>query len=272
MITEIYYFSGTGNSLHAAKEMSKRMQGAVLVPVVAALKKSSIETAGEVIGIVAPIHAFSLPLPVLEFIKKADFRSAKYVFILTTRFCMPGVHNAIDRMLKKKGITLNACFYVQMAENYLPYFDVDSDEEIRKADSELENKLDFIRQTVDSGKSYREKLSTGSVIYLMIKVLSPVVTFVFQKTRYFGLEKSFYADANCSGCGICEKVCLSGKISLSENKPVWKRNVKCTFCLACIHYCPEKAIQIKGTKTTWRGRYHHPKISIDDIAAQKRQV
>jgi len=38
MKTEIYYFSGTGNSLHVARELQKRLTGAMLIPVIGALQ------------------------------------------------------------------------------------------------------------------------------------------------------------------------------------------------------------------------------------------
>ncbi|GAH26880.1 unnamed protein product [marine sediment metagenome] len=51
----------------------------------------------------------------------------------------------------------------------------------------------------------------------------------------------FYADSKCTGCGICEKVCLSQKIKMINKKPVWQKNVKCYLCYACLNYCPEQS-------------------------------
>lgn len=44
MSTEIYYFSGTGNSLHVAKELQKRIQDTKLRPIVNHLKKNIIKS------------------------------------------------------------------------------------------------------------------------------------------------------------------------------------------------------------------------------------
>jgi len=76
---------------------------------------------------------------------------------------------------------------------------------------------------------------------------------------------------NCSGCGICSRICLSNRIEMKNNKPIWNKKIKCIFCFACIHYCPNHAIQIKNSKTIVRGRYHHPEISIEEIINQKTQ-
>jgi len=43
MSTEIYYFSGTGNSFYAAKELQKRIIDSKLIPIVSLLKQEIIE-------------------------------------------------------------------------------------------------------------------------------------------------------------------------------------------------------------------------------------
>jgi flavodoxin len=44
---EIYYFSGTGNSLYVAKELQKRIPESNLIPIVSLLKRHVIETNGD---------------------------------------------------------------------------------------------------------------------------------------------------------------------------------------------------------------------------------
>ena len=118
MSTEIYYFSGTGNSLHVARELQKRIPETNLIPMVSLLNKDVIETNGETVGFVFPIHFSAIPVPVKQFIKKLDLRSAKYVFATATRIGTP--HSAfvdIEKMLKKKGRSLDSHFTLNMASN-----------------------------------------------------------------------------------------------------------------------------------------------------------
>ena len=56
MSTEIYYFSGTGNSLHVAKELQKRLPGSKLIPIVSFLDNDVVITKGETVGFVFPIY------------------------------------------------------------------------------------------------------------------------------------------------------------------------------------------------------------------------
>ena len=62
MSTEIYYFSGTGNSLHAAKELQNRIPEANLISMVSLINKDGVETASETIGFVFPIHFVTAPI------------------------------------------------------------------------------------------------------------------------------------------------------------------------------------------------------------------
>jgi len=52
MSTEIYYFSGTGNSLHVAKELQKRIPETKLIPMVSLLNRDIIETSAETVGFI----------------------------------------------------------------------------------------------------------------------------------------------------------------------------------------------------------------------------
>ncbi len=76
------------------------------------------------------------------------------------------------------------------------------------------------------------------------------------------MDKKFYIDEKCNECGICEKVCISNNISMKDNKPTWNQN--CEQCLACIQWCPTKAIQY-GPKTINYERYHHPQIKLSEM-------
>ena len=118
MSTEIYYFSGTGNSLHVARELQQRIPGANLIPVVSLLDKEVIETRAETVGFVFPIHLTTLPIPMREFVKKLDPRSAEYIFAVGTRigtFCLANV--ALENMLREKGKRLGAYFILNMAND-----------------------------------------------------------------------------------------------------------------------------------------------------------
>ncbi len=87
------------------------------------------------------------------------------------------------------------------------------------------------------------------------------------------LEKNnvdFYADADCTGCGLCEKVCLSQKIRMVEDKPVWQEDVQCYFCYACFSFCPLQSVMVRGIYTKKGDRYCHPQVTAAEIGLQKK--
>ena len=79
MKTDIYYFSGTGNSLTVAKKISNKIDHSEIISIPHVVSKSKPVT-GEIIGIVCPIYFHNMPHIVADFIKK--IKDTKYVFMV----------------------------------------------------------------------------------------------------------------------------------------------------------------------------------------------
>jgi ferredoxin len=106
------------------------------------------------------------------------------------------------------------------------------------------------------------------------RLLEKTVTAGLALSEYIGGVNYFYTDERCTGCGLCERVCLSGKIGMRDSKPVWSRRTLCYMCFACINFCPNEAVQIRdipGVKSSSRenGRYPHPYATVGDMQRQK---
>ena len=277
MSTEIYYFSGTGNSLHVARELQQRIPDANLIPVVSLLGKEVIETRAETVGFVFPIHLTTLPIPMREFVKKLDPRSAEYIFAVGTRigtFCLANI--ALENMLREKGKRLDAYFILNMANNsptgLVPgpgdkdWVNKISAEKVRALDAAVENRLDAIQRVIVN-RVPDPKDDSPRQRPLLKRFLSVPLAFVEKSTG--GSEIPYYADSSCTGCGTCEKACPSKKIRLVDGKPVWQKEVQCYFCYACFNFCPTQSILVGKKYTQKDGRYFHPEITAKDIAGQK---
>lgn len=143
---------------------------------------------------------------------------------------------------------------------------------IVKLESEIQNRLDSIRKIIINQENGREK---DSNFIPASYGLERLVLLGMAYAELNGAKDYFYSNSRCIGCGTCEKVCLSGKIKMIDNKPVWQENVKSYMCYACLNYCPVNAVQIKSkiymkSYTEENERYSHPYATANDVAAQKQ--
>lgn len=268
---ELYYFSGTGNSLHIAKELQKRIPDATLIPIISLLKKETIKTDAEVVGIVFPLYMTTVPKPVDEFIKKLDINSAKYAFSVITRIGTFSVANVyINKVLKKSGKLLDASFMINMANNspvgLKPFADQKWVEKISKdklivLEEKVQENLKFIVDCVMK----RDKIHSNGSISFLSYILEPIMTKLTQKSS----EIPFYADTSCTKCGICEKVCTSGKVKVVDENVIWDKSVQCYYCYSCFNFCPNQSVLIEKKYVLKNGRYHHVNIDYKEIFSQK---
>lgn len=281
MNTEIYYFSGTGNSMFIAKEIQKRIPDSEILPIASLMKKDKIKSRGKTIGIVFPVHALTIPLVVMKFLRRIDLSEAEYIFAIADRYgTVFHGFKKIDQILRKKRKRLNSQFVIDMCSNESRHeiYNTPSVEEIASYERLALKKLDAAAEIIlgrashyEDIKDHRFKTASNPVSAFLIERLVLALMNIAEHTR--GVNY-FYYDDKCTGCGICEKVCLSGKISMVDGKPVWKKNTFCYMCFACLNFCPVKAVQIHdipGVKshTKENGRYPHPYASIGDMLRQK---
>lgn len=269
---ELYYFSGSGNSLYVARELQKRIPKTTLIPIVSLFYKENIENDAEIVGFVFPIHLTMVPFIVRKFINIFSLKSAEYIFAIATRAGTQ--HRAfkdVETILKRKDKSLDAYFTLNMPSNdpKRQNWHAATEEEISILENEVQHNLDFIQKIILNKQKSQEEDNTYTDPVPGFTILSWIFPYV---NRFYNTD--FYSDSKCVGCGTCEKVCLSCKIKMNNGKPVWQEDVECFLCNACLNYCPNQAIQIKSSRffkmhTKDNDRYSHPFATADDIARQK---
>lgn len=274
MNCEIYYFSGTGNSLHVARELEKRIPDTVLIPVVGLKDRKSIKANADTVGFVFPLHFITMPRIVKDAIEKIDLKSVQYIFVIVTRQGTPcsSMIASIEKMLNKKGKSLDAYLIFNMANNdpkFKSWHDP-TEEELKKYESEIQNRLNAFQDIIMNKEKFRE---TDNNIVFPLSPMMERICFLLARISGGGREV-FYSDSKCTGCGICEKVCLSQKIKMIDGKPFWQKSERCFSCYACLNYCPARSIQLKSNMfvkfyADLNGRYSHPEVAAEDIARQK---
>ena len=254
MKTTIFYFTGTGNSLSIAQSLCKKLKDCELVSIASIWEDEIIKSTSEKIGFVFPLYYAGLPKIVKDFIIRMDFSSSEYFFTVVTNAGditdLPLYQ--IERILVEKSKKLNAGFFITMPNNYIIGYDVHPKEKQLEFFEKANKKTDDIAKIIEL---------QGDSLTLDTKEDKRKRQTKFNKEFHESVnqnDKNFYSDENCNSCGICEKICPVKNIILIDGKPEWQH--RCQQCLACINYCPEKAIQF-GSQTLKTQRYHHPEIN-----------
>jgi ferredoxin len=281
MSIEIYYYSGTGNSLRVAQELQQRIPEANLTSIVRLLRNETIKTSADTVGFVFPNFCLTVPIPVHDFLEKANLSSARYIFAVCTRGgSQSEAFEYMNELLQKQNKRLDAQLDINMPWNN-PITDnlpgLNSEEKTRHLEAVMRSKLDVFCKAVAEHEKYLEGGETDYELSFGMKLFDLLISkdFNYKSHRYMYQNLvHFYADEKCKGCGTCEQACLSEKISMVDKKPTWKNDVRCYACFACINYCPQKAVQIQSkfpikSNTTVNDRYHHKSVTFKDIAKQR---
>ena len=250
----IYWFSGTGNSLSAAKLLAELIGDTTLVQIAC---RSSLPDAvggdGCKIGFVFPSYYGDLPRIVRTFAEKLNILPGTDLFSVVTMGAFgKGSVKAMEELLKEKSLILRYGTGVRMPANYILNYDpaLFGAKSGRRVKVKLKKADKKIRRIADDIISGKQTIETNSIT---------------AKTLYTDIEKldsDFFASEKCTNCGLCVRVCPVKNIQLTNGKPVWLHH--CEHCVACISWCPSAAIE-NGHKTQQRTRYRNPGVKPSDI-------
>ncbi len=268
----IFYFSGTGNTRWAAKEVARKTgdELAYIPDIINGDCRFKLGS-GERLGFIFPVHGWRPPKLIRTFIEKvlfsvSDDDNMPYVYALCTAGDSIGKAIEIfDCDLKKKGLKLDAAFSLIMPESYvgLPFMDVDPKErEQRKISTAAKRLSEFESYIYNKEKTWH----ADGVDDRQFLVRGPLPAFFSNVVGGFFVnhlitDKPFHvAEKRCTGCGTCGKVCPVGDISMvnaSSGKliPSWKHDNSCLTCFTCYHHCPTHAIEYGG-RTKSKGQYY----------------
>lgn len=252
----IFYFTGTGNSLHVAKQFDVNP---VSIPQV--MKQEELKFEDDTIGIVWPIYAGEPPHMVLEFLKKATFKTNYFYMILTYGKDATDAPECIYAKVKDFGIQIDYIHTVLMVDNYLPSFDMNeqmamektTDKDIKQALKDVKNRKKEIPEANQAAKDFHAKAAK-----------------IFAENPGLINGEQITVTDKCIGCGICTKVCPVGNFYI-EDKQAKRKSETCEFCLACAHGCPQKAITTSVSDKNPEARFRNEHVTLQDIINANQQ-
>ena len=295
MSTELYAFSGTGNSLAVARQIADIIE-AQLMSIPSAVRSESVISEADTVGLVFPVYHKSIPLIIKRFVERLEVEDSAYIFAVCTYGDTPGL--AIDHLrelIASRSRTLAAGFGVHMPYNYLTPSPVVRGffRSFTLREVPVERQEDLLARapegvagivasiharesgTFDTTSDVLTRLAQrlglpetlGKWVWLKVAGVEEPTDLSFLESRQL-MDRPFEADESCNGCGICARVCPVANIELVEApsgghaEPSWQG--RCEQCFACLQWCPQEAIQF-GSATAGRKRYHHPDVSVADM-------
>lgn len=253
----VFYFTGTGNSLYAAKKIE---DNPISIPQI--IRHADLHFSADSIGVVTPVYGHEVPPMVKEFLHKATFHTDYFYMVLTYGNRHGGAAELTKQLCEECGIDVRYINIIWMADNWLPAFDMNEqkiidkrvDGQIAAIYADLSARKAMIAPVTDADRAAHQQYLSR------IRQMPPDVFRHFIKV----------GDA-CVGCGICEKVCPSGAIRVVGGKAVHTPG-SCQNCLACVHACPQKEIGLAVPEKNPNARYRNEHITLNEIIAANHQA
>ena len=244
----VFYFSGTGNSRRAAKQIAELL-GDELVPINACLKKGKKEAfrSERPLVIVAPTYSWKMPKVVERWIRETTFEGNQSIYFVLT--CGGSVGNAAayaKKLCVEKGLRFMGLALVAMPNNYVALSNTPDAAECASILEKAAERTVELTALIQRGEPFPD-----AAVSLMDRLYSGPVNGLFY--ALFVHDKGFAASEACTSCGKCAQRCPLNNISITDGKPVWHGN--CTHCMACIGGCPVEAIEYKSASKGNRRYY-----------------
>lgn len=254
----IFYFSATGNSLSLARDIANELGDTKIVSIASAMKENHIDLPYERIGFVFPTYYVSAPPIIKRFVEKLHFNKSHYIFAAVTAGGATGRSFLnLGNYIENSGGKLSVGFTVFMPGNNINGFSAWPDAIIKFELKKAKKKAAKIAEAVRNKKV--TPVRKGKLFFM------PKAGFISTMRDYEKYAKDFSVSEKCTGCEVCKKICPTDNIAMENKKPKW--GDLCEHCLACIQWCPMKAIDFAG-KTAKRKQYRNPDVTAKDLFAK----
>lgn len=280
MKKRIYYFTGTGNSMRAARVIAGKLGDTEIVSM-RCDPKDVPATDCDIVGFVYPVYHWTMPAHAAAFVEELDINPKAYIFVVAMPSFVCGIAcERLAEILEKKGVRIDYGNLAHCVANYAIVYPPFPSPKLRVP--KTEKKLKRIAEDISNRKTKDYPHGSGFIKRRRNKVMIP----------YLELQK--YADYpftisnDCISCGLCSRVCPCSNIKMSNGRPAFLHH--CANCMACVVSCPKRAIgyditaedrkllNAMSSKTPLvkvmglpkkRRLYKNPYISVQDLSKER---
>lgn len=257
MKTIIYYFSGTGNNLFVAKQIAKNLPGTEIRPIRELEKNKEIQNCYDWVGYIGPSYFSHIPPYMMSCMEGVKYAEHQKIFLVCG--CGGNRGMAIQDMRQQvnaSGKESSLEYMVIQPGNYILSYGAFPDIYQKLTCLIANRKVKKIAEDIQNNRN-RKNLKPG----IFYKDSSEER---LQKSiaDFSAIGKQYQVNDKCIGCGMCEKVCPVGNITIKEGKVIFGDH--CNQCMACIQWCGQRAIHF-DEKEEKRKRYHNSNISASEL-------
>ncbi len=232
MKKRIYYFTGTGNSMSAARVIADKMGDTELISMRCNPKEVSAMDC-EVVGFVYPVYHWTMPAPATSFVEGLEINPNAYVFVVAMPSLVCGIAcERLAQILGQKNISIDYGNLVHCVANYAIVYPPFPSPKIMVP--RMERKIQRIADDISKKKTRIYPHASKFIKYRRDKVMAPYL----ELQKYADIP--FVISKDCVSCQLCSRVCPCNNIVMEKGKPQFQHH--CANCMACVVSCPKRAI------------------------------
>ena len=228
----IYYFTGTGNSMRAARVIARQLGDTEIVSM-RTDPEDHPATDCDIVGFVYPVYHWTMPAPAVSFAERLDIAPGAYVFVIAMPSFICGIAcEKLAAVLSEKGVGINYGNIVHSVANYAIVYPPFPPAKLRVP--KTERKLKRIAKDICSRKEKAYPRAGRFIKWRRERFMTPYL----ELQKY--ADDPFTVSESCVSCGTCAGVCPCKNITLEGGRPVFHHH--CANCMACVVSCPKRAI------------------------------
>lgn len=260
MATQLFVYSGSGNSLWAAQRLGEALKDEVaILPMSFGAHAGKDISKPDRIGFLFPVHMWGVPRRVRRFIDSIKFSKNIYYFAVALHAGQVArTLVELEEMLLRQGAFLQSGFELRTPANYTPFGGPGDTDKVKAILTAARARLKGeIAPAIEAEKKSPTDKGNPFQCLILSQCIHPLGS-----SQLGRMGKRFFADSRCTRCGVCARLCPAHNIRLTEDGV--RFGSRCEQCFACLQWCPQEAIQCSPKSHRTR-RYHNPEIELDEF-------